>query len=586
MLYPGENNIVGTPLTVTVLIDSTYELSSVVAEVAGRQVRLGYTPEIYIRPFLFKPGWTNVVDLAGLPLGQHTVEVRATDDFGNTASSSRTFTYDTPPEVQLHLPIADSVARPEIRVVASCTDEQATDCILRISGAGGGLWIQLAEGTNQFDGMVSMATFDGMHVTLRVDAVGSNNQVSVTTTTVFVESSIWFREEAVVPGLILDVQPDRLLYQPDGQGDLRIRDRATQLDTQVPNSGGVGYGVAFLSPRGILFAGRPDDPSRVHEWRDGAFVDTGTQGYAIPANSLFIRGSYALWANGAGIIRRDLTAGTTLLLSSVAQFGASLAPNGDVAISSGPEPAIERYRDGVWTLLIKEEQFHNMFPQTDGQWVVYLKQDPVVSPWYSIAAHDGTHEIILTPREARQLGVTWGQDYQANNGWIAFTRQTTAAPQVWTRAPNGTETKHTFFNDPVLSPRNRIEALSPTGEVLIQKAGSRLWARTQQPAEFISSGLGYSYWSNDHWLVAIGHTLFRIVAPWTAIALDQPTVDAQGLFRCRATSLAGQRVVLQMTPDFATWTAVATNVLTTGSGELIDRGSATSAPRFYRAVTP
>src|SRR5256885_1350040 len=77
---PNGMDVAGDSLQVYADVSSTFELASVVAEVSGRQTTLN-------------PGnpFGGVVSLAGLPAGQRSVVVTATDVFSNVGSAQNSF---------------------------------------------------------------------------------------------------------------------------------------------------------------------------------------------------------------------------------------------------------------------------------------------------------------------------------------------------------------------------------------------------------------------------------------------------------------------------------------------------------------
>jgi hypothetical protein len=259
-----------------------------------------------------------------------------------------------------------------------------------------------------------------------------------------------------VGGEVFDVDADRVLYFPllwfDAEDNLTIMDRATQDFTIIPFSDSPGN--AQLTPRGAIFV---NDYGQVREWADGMLAGVG-DGHA---SSLVVSGRWAIWNDYSTLTLRDLQAGTNTVVATngVGSFN-DVADNGAVAYYTTPDREIFLWQDGVAEQLTDSpDPISNSQPLTDGTSVVFNRG--VYQSWELTVLTDGDTEVLLARWSADQLGdygVRPGEDYQINNGWVAFTRpEDTGGRQVWVRSPSGEET--------LLAPDGSIVSLGAQGTV-------------------------------------------------------------------------------------------------------------------------
>ena len=103
-----------------------------------------------------------------------------------------------------------------------------------------------------------------------------------------------------------------------------------------------------------------------------------------------------------------------------------------------------------------------------------------------------------------------GDDYEANDGWIAFVRPDAASSrQIWRRSPAGVETQVS-----ALGRSSTIEAMGPAGEIVFTSDASgterRYRARAGEDPTEVSSGLGQAIFVDGVLHVMMGSTLFRV----------------------------------------------------------------------------
>jgi hypothetical protein len=550
---PAAGALVGDTLHVIAQVTSTFELQGVVAQVETQQVALVFSPTAWCVSGRCGPGWTGDLSMTPLSFGPHSLSVRATDVNGNTGSAQVSVVYDRPPALTVTVPLAYSVAQPQLLIQATCTDGDQSPCASITASYRGTV---VASGVASLNQTVSLAAFDGTADNLVIQATDTAGQAVSSTRPIFVDASPRLQAVISVSGRILDVQPDRLLFLDDSSGTsvLKIHDNSSGQDGIVVNDASLVPDYGFLTPAGAMFTTRAQGVNArptLYDWRNGTLINLGSPD---SSSSLKVTGNYAIWNESNTLYLRDLVAGSTVTAAtSAGNTQNDVAANGDVVYWSYPDYSVWRYRGGVATQLTHDNSttLWNTYPVTDGTNVVYRKHSPCCSgQTYAIAMYGASGEVILVP--ARSVEVTPGRDYQAANGWMAFTRPSPSGPrQVWVRSPAGQETQLSFFGS-----FSSIDALAPDGQVVFLN-GNRLYlAGPGLPASDIGAQFGAvyprlssSYAQNGQWFRAIGRTLFRVV--------DAPPATATPTATSTATPIATSTATSTATPT-ATSTATAT----------------------------
>jgi hypothetical protein len=323
----------------------------------------------------------------------------------------------------------------------------------------------------------------------------------------YVEGSPRLAVTAVVPGRLLDVAADRMLYLFDDGTDappLRIGDRSSGQDTPIELPLGVRPHDGYLSPGGAIFVAGPSDRSTfpsVYRFSRGALTVLEPPDSCV---SLFARGNDGIWtarrlvaqADTIALVRRDLVAGIDVDVASarLGYMGVDVAANGDVVY--GTETAgsykMHRYRAGATTQTSAGGTLSSVSPLRDATDVVYVRQTPppCCTPGsYAIILHYSGAELSLTPMQLRSSPRP-GLDYQVHNGYAAFTRDDgVGASQVWLRGPDGTLTQLSFFGS-----TSSIDGLAPTGELTFLSGGRRYLAGPGRPALDSGASFGKSHY--------------------------------------------------------------------------------------------
>jgi hypothetical protein len=494
---PAVGTVAGDSVYVLVRGSST-DLVSATATVEDRTVQLRLTsgPEF--------SGW---VPLAGLTPGTKELVVRALAANGDSAVARRTFVHDQFPGLTV-APLDGTVARPELRVDADCTDD-AGPCTV-------GLYLEhsttpLVSGTSGLHTTVSLAAYEappwsGRATTARVRATDSRGQFVEQVNTVFVESSPRWTEVATAPdGWLWDFDAARLLYvtsfgqlstfeQRPSNADVRIRDRASGTEATLGRfATGIGFDFSrmrgYLHPQGAIFMG-----DGVYDWRAGTLEH-------LPGSGLItVEGNWAVWEG----YRRDLAAGTTVLFGSDSQ-APDVAANGDVVYGTVHfTNHIFRYRGGATEQLTNEDSVYSYGPVTDGINVAFTRQSKV-SPLYQVIliAPDGSRVELVGRRP--QL-----PQYAVENGWAAYDLyDASAIAQIWVRAPDGTIRQATHA-----SSRATIVALGPNGELVYDDGWRRyvvLAPYTGTPVDIGNARReGWVRWRDGGLYVTLGRSAFQV----------------------------------------------------------------------------
>ena len=456
------------------------------------------------------------------PLADMVADVR-----GNAAPSQEAFDDDMPPVLTVTAPGFDAVARPYVRVSASCSDDDPAGCrSLKVyevvQGTTAPEGTLLASGRSQIDQVVAMSGEGG----LRFVAEDSAGQTAGDGRTVRFDDSPGLIEVERVDTpdgtSILDVREDRLLIS--GAQGLAVVTRGTgvttpipkpPIDPQYPFIPKLYYEGGALTPNGAIFqvaaiGGQSGPPTIrvVYEWRDGALQELAHRyGYPSPEPpALKVNGDYAIWTQmGAAyeqviLVRRDLLNGVTTTVADDLTYetsDAGVAANGDV-VYEARDHNIYRFRDGVTSSVTNEAGVRNTKPVTDGHTVVYQQQLPPDFQLASINAYGSSGLTTLAP--ARGGPLRPGSDYQANGGHVAFTRpDSSGTMQVWVDSRQVS----------TLGTSSAIDVLAPNGEVTFISGDLAYLARQwTAPIRILSNG--HRFFVNGTWYVALGRSLFRI----------------------------------------------------------------------------
>lgn len=574
----------GTDLYVAAVVTSLYQVATVKFKVEDREGTLGYTDCAYrTRGGTCIAGWAGTPSLAGLTRGPKQLTVTATDVFNNSATSQSGFIYDQPATLTINGLVNGSVATPKLRLKASCSDDDPAGCKQLDVIFNDNYFV--TELSKNFDGEISLANFNGQSGNLCIRATDSANQRTLTCQNIYVEASPMLSEVISVGGRILDVQEDRILFTEsrNGRDVLKIRNRISGGDTELTT---LTDGkllpeyleqTAYLTPKGAIFGLQLDDTSKglyvLREWRDGQVVELGT---LDSSNSIQVAGEYAIW-NSPTLYLRNLTTGTTKLISSAGNWMNCVTPTGEVVFWAGSdlEYRIYRYRDGQITQLTDKAGTRDVYPLTDGKNVVFFRlRGPVSQPTSEIVLWTESGETVL----ASSTDNTNRRGFLVNNGWIAYPKPSgTGAFPVWLRSPSGQEVQKSFLQAPTFA-----DSLGPTGEMTFASysAARRYMPLPGQPPIEISTQLGRSFWQSGKLFIAIGRSLFQYapLANVSAASYSGATLAAEGI-----TAVFGSR--LATTTQVAATQPLPTTLAGTTVAVKDGAGQQRLAPLFFVSPT-
>jgi hypothetical protein len=383
-----------------------------------------------------------------------------------------------------------------------------------------------------------------------------------------------------VPGVIVDVSPANVLYLDRSDPPvLTLWNRVTGVAEALPSVAGSRHEYGWLTPGGVVLTTSGGEPAirHLYEWSGGGgLTDLGpTNTYGYPA----VRGSFVIWGNLGSIHRRNLdTKKTVLVASHAVDQNDDILENGDVLYwtTDGVQGKFKvmLYHDGLTTTVIRDPVLSDVFPLTDGEKIIYSKLAVVGNVGHSTWIYD------QTTKKETQLGdplfsdLDQGGNYEIRDGWTAFLRPGTPAPQVWVRDPAGAERAISDLGSaqPVGSPR--VIAMNSSGQTLYAIGDAvYLGAANRSPLR-LAVGLGgwvshrrgapsnFATFLSGQWGLAIGGALFVLSSqPLVAVSVKLAgrgtvAISPYGV-ECRSTCALsfppGARLRLTATAELPGW---------------------------------
>jgi hypothetical protein len=502
IIAPMSGAPAGDSLEIRAAVTSRLQLASVRATIGIHQVDLSVS----------SGEWRASIPAEPLANGVQQLVVTATDIAGSRADASQVTVIDLEPHIIIESPISGTVSRGTIRVAARCIDDAPSGCValsanatLNANPLPSDPRQRLADGTASIDMVVMLdAIFDGRQVRINFTGVDSARQAIHIVQFVFVETNARLHEIATVPGRVLDVQGDRVLYYDSTSNiaTLRIRMISNGSDVVITQDSTQAFGL--LTPNGAVFL---DAQHQLREWQAGTVTTLG------PADNVVVEGQYVLLAANAVVRRRDVIAGTTVTLWTRGIQEMDVASDGSTALGDWPTT-----RDIWWirgaaldTLRLTNDDdavVWNLDPRTDGVHVVYTKRPPCCPPTSTerIALHDGQTETVLSTRTEPYGNFSPRIHYDVRGGWTAFVREPAdGTVQLWSRSPAGVLRQLSQ-----LAARHLLEDLGSGGEVVFRSDTRRFFASSTIAAVDIGSRQGTALWRDGRFIVLLGNTVFEV----------------------------------------------------------------------------
>jgi hypothetical protein len=486
---------VGTPVRVSAAVSGPFEAKSVRAVIGDQALDLAFQAQ---------NGWVGSFDLTPFARGPLTLTVTATDAVGATASATRSFTYDRFPVVTLTAPAGPAVATPHLVLKATCVDDDPAGCS-RIEARVGPLSdndILLASGRDSLDTVIDLSPYDGRELSVVVIAYDSAQQAASVSQKVFVEGSLHLRRVAEVPGEVIDADVTRVLYRHAASGALTIRQRDSGIDTTIYSGSFLPF-LTRLTPAGAAFMAETTPASigyGMFSWESGTLIQVG-----LARQNFEVEGPFILWAGGGRAYRRDVVAGvTTEVGTDVSDIHLGVAPDGAATWSDTSYNVVLARADGTVVPVAAAGSKFNVFPRTDGQSVVYRRQDQccqTLNPSVMLYRNGVTTELA-----------PGGGYHTINSGWVVYGKPgATNVQQVWRLGPTGEPAQLTFF-----SSGSDAHQVAPDGRVLFRNSGRFYVAYGDANVNVASSSLT-SYESQGRFFLSKFGTVFEIVrAPLVA----------------------------------------------------------------------
>ena len=500
-----------SPMPVSVDVSSTYDLASVVARVD--------TVSTTMMPATL-PTWNGTMNLTSLPYGNLVVVVTATDVFGATATASRPFMHDEPPVITVMLPVPNSVARPTLRVMATCSDDNPGGICMNFgagTGNGGGL---SGAGTNMIDGTIDLTAMDGTAGRMFVTANGPFGNLPGVPVPIFVENSPDLAHVATLGVRVLDIDETRILYI-DGAGMVRTRARTGGAETVLGPIADQGTAPPYgrLTSTGAVYVSMNApmgacDPEELFEWRgSGAAVSLGRPCQANGFSKWSLAGDWGFrYELSSNPTRRNFATGVSAVVTYPPDVGLPygnsfrhvLGRQGELVrtIADGDDVRFVRDLDGVQTE-IGRGRSGQVNPVYDGTALAFLQRD---NPNDRVSlARAGMPALVLgDPLIPQYPHLT----YNVGGGFVAFTRRsmTSGARQIWRRNLDGSEQNLTpFASDSV------VDAVATNGNVTVITGGQTRYLATDGAGlpQHLGSELGRTVFLSDGVYIVIGRSVLR-----------------------------------------------------------------------------
>ncbi|MCZ8523440.1 fibronectin type III domain-containing protein [Paenibacillus caseinilyticus] len=455
--------------------------------------------------------WTGPLSLAGLPKGAKELSVLAEDTAGRTREARQSFVYDEPPLLKISGPPSGYVSRDGVfRVTAEAADDTAEPAVsIKVTEYQSGYVLGSYTGGAQVSQEFDARAFDGHKLEVHVSASdGKGNEVKETRT-VHVETSSYLSAVEQVPGEIADFDESRILYTAV-DGSLRIRGRGTAEDTVVFAQPGRSTLEQKLVPGGAVFSlyrsGSFSD-QELYLWQAGQLKPLASGASVRSGTWRAVSGKHAVYDEfpSSQTYYLNTATGERKVIGSFI-YHTDITPQGQLVFSD-LDGGIYRYEPdtGERTLLLgkEEEPYDYMNPVADGSRLLF-------SVHTNIAKFDGQSVTELSPpypeeEIERGANVFPYRDYQANAGWLAYTKTDGENRPIYLESPDGSVSR---VADTGGYPS--IGRLTENGTLSFYSQGRMYLAKPQGEPTAVASSRGQDFYRGGIFYKTLGDTLFRI----------------------------------------------------------------------------
>lgn len=534
MISPAAPYIVDTTVNLELSVTSTYSVASVKGTVSGRQTTLTYT----------SPRYYGRINIADLPFDTLLLTVTVTDVLGNIKDTSINIIHDSPPAVAIDSLLYFGVARPNLHLKASVSDNDSITSITLNS-----YYFHYPLRGNTIDTVLNLLggqVIDGSEVLLWLTVTDNRNQTTTREFTVYVESSPYLEPVFTSPyrGKIVDYKYNKVLINDVDSLQHRIIDIQTKAMSEIPVHKPLLDQEAFLTPYGAFFATETPSsfyPENVFEFHNGAIRFQEIREDFAPGGKLTVAGNYAILYTHSpvypfldSIAIRDLSTGLNRnVVYYDFSFSALLADNGMAFLFSSGSYS---YYAPQNILNSTAYQFSSPLFHTDGNRLLFGATNPA-NPggnyeWGRLYLDDSTQTplVLIT----NYLSTRKKTNPKVNNGYVAYVRGDSLLidTHVYLRDTAGNEQQKTFWAKSNFV-TEKIKALDSTGNFIFAEAsyGPTLtpergyyYAGPNGAAIKLTDYVVYNqklgsdnvgegndvFIENGQFFIAIGNTLFRV----------------------------------------------------------------------------
>jgi hypothetical protein len=496
IISPTVNQPSDSMLLVQVSTQSTYEITTVIASVNGKQISL-----VFDSLYSSDGDFNGNLSLSGLPKGVPLqLIIVATDFFNNQQADSVNFIYAPPPIVNIIYPIDESNAYPSLPIKAICTGVDTLTLKITVSISSQILFNSTS--LNSIDTTISLSPVVPNGGSVYYTVTDKWGQQDIVYRNIFFDNNPYLTEIYSGTGSIFDFNYNKVLVATNPP---QIIDINTKASTTITGNQAFidNQQLSFLTPYGAIYGQNLN--KQVFEWDTDSLYDV-SGGFSSFGNYTNVRtaGKYATWIKAsneepfpAQLYLRNLETHTDSLIAS------------SVYEPSIPEGESFNNNDVAINGKVVYANPNNNFsedPITDGYYVVDI--EPSDTLYYYNIYSNGIYLSSLGPYEDPNSTPQSGTNYQVNNKYVTYSKYGTSGQlQIWVRDSTGADNQVTFFGS-----NSTIELLDSSGDVMFVNSGERYLANkgTLQPKD-LGTDIGNSYYRDSSWYVVEGRYVYKLI---------------------------------------------------------------------------